>query len=55
LPPDRILYAGLTPGWAGLYQINMRLPDVLDSEPGLQAAVGDQKGAPGLKLATGLP
>ena len=55
LPPDRILYAGLTPGWAGLYQINMRLPDILESEPGLQAAVGDQKGAPGLKLATGSP
>ena len=55
LPPDRILYAGVTPGWAGLYQINMRLPDPLGSDPELKAAVGDQKGAPGLKLATGSP
>lgn len=53
LPSDRILYAGLTPGWAGLYQINLRLPDVLDNNPEVKAAVGDQKGAAGLKLATG--
>ena len=52
LPPDRILYAGITPGWAGLYQINLRLPDILEGNPELKAAVGDQKGAPGLKLAT---
>lgn len=53
LSPERILYAGITPGWAGLYQINMRLPDILESNPELKAAVADQKGASGLKLATG--
>jgi len=53
LPPERILYAGLTPGWAGLYQINLFLPDNLGLDPEVRAAVGDQAGAPGLKLATG--
>jgi uncharacterized protein (TIGR03437 family) len=52
LPADRILYAGISPGWAGLYQINMRLPDPMGSDPELQAAVGDQAGATGFKLAT---
>jgi len=53
LPPERILYAGLTPGWAGLYQINLFLPDNLDLDPEVHAAIGDQAGTPGLKLATG--
>jgi uncharacterized protein (TIGR03437 family) len=52
LPADRILYAGLSPGTAGLYQINLRLPEVLDLDPEVRAAVGSQTGAAGLKLAT---
>jgi uncharacterized protein (TIGR03437 family) len=27
--PGRILFAGLTPGWVGLYQINFALPATL--------------------------
>jgi uncharacterized protein (TIGR03437 family) len=54
LAPDRILYAGLTPGFAGLYQINLILPPTLGADPEIRAAVGDQAGPAGLKLATGL-
>jgi uncharacterized protein (TIGR03437 family) len=53
LAPERILYAGLTPGWPGLYQINLRLPDTLDLDPQVNAAVGDHAGTSGIKLATG--
>lgn len=53
LASDQIFYAGLTPGWAGLYQINLKLPLTLGLDPELRAAVGDQAGPSGLKLATG--
>jgi uncharacterized protein (TIGR03437 family) len=49
---ERIWYAGLSPGWAGLYQINILLPESMAADPEIRAAVGDQAGAPGLKLAT---
>src|SRR5258705_6855839 len=32
LPGESILYAGISPGSAGLYQINLRLPDAMLSE-----------------------
>ena len=40
VPAPNILYAGLAPGYAGLYQINLRLPDVLAGEYVL-LSVGD--------------
>jgi uncharacterized protein (TIGR03437 family) len=39
-PAEDIRYAGLTPGFAGLYQINLRLPDSLPSNPMIQIALG---------------
>ena len=52
IEPARIFWAGLTPGFAGLYQINLRLPDDLESNPEIQVTIGDQASAPGVKLAT---
>ena len=34
--PRRIEYAGVTPGFAGLFQINLRLPDDAPSNPEIQ-------------------
>jgi uncharacterized protein (TIGR03437 family) len=49
--PDRIFYAGLTPGSAGVYQINLTLPDVMGSNPEIRVTVAGQESTPGLMLA----
>jgi uncharacterized protein (TIGR03437 family) len=36
LPQSQILYAGVAPTFAGLYQINLRLPDTVLTDPFLQ-------------------
>jgi uncharacterized protein (TIGR03437 family) len=41
-PSSSIYYAGLTPGYAGLYQVNLRLPDVLPPNPSIQMVMGTQ-------------
>jgi uncharacterized protein (TIGR03437 family) len=41
-PPASVLYAGLAPGFAGLYQINLRLPLNLTADPQIQIAVGPE-------------
>ena len=51
LDQERILWAGLTPGFAGLYQINLQLPDSLDANPLIKVRIGDQVSADGIKLA----
>jgi uncharacterized protein (TIGR03437 family) len=40
--PATIQYAGVTPGCAGLYQINVQLPSPLPSNPEIRVAVGPQ-------------
>jgi uncharacterized protein (TIGR03437 family) len=47
---ERIAYAGVSPGTAGLYQVNVRLPDTSDPDPEIRLAIGDQSSAGGLKL-----
>ncbi len=42
LEDSRILYAGVTPGFAGLYQVNLRLPESLPDNTFLQIWAGDQ-------------
>lgn len=41
-PASSIYYAGLTPGFAGLYQINLLLPAVLPPDPEIQMVIGTQ-------------
>ncbi len=50
LDPAQILYAGLAPGFAGVYQINLRLPETLAPDPELRIGFGDLLGPAGLKL-----
>lgn len=45
-----IQYAGATPGFAGLYQVNLRLPDKLDANPDIQLAMGDQISPSGVRV-----
>ncbi len=48
--PSRILYAGLTPGCAGLYQINFVVPEGTGTDPEVRVSLGSQTSAAGLKL-----
>jgi uncharacterized protein (TIGR03437 family) len=50
-PPGSVLYAGLAPGFAGLYQINLRLPSNLTANPQIQIAVGAQISPLSIQLA----
>lgn len=52
LEPSQVLYAGLAPGFAGLYQINLRLPAELPENPELRIAIGDVLSPEGLHLRT---
>jgi uncharacterized protein (TIGR03437 family) len=58
IPSESILYAGITPGSAGVYQINLQLPDkILTEEPELRVALGDQisQSALALRVAADTP
>ena len=46
-----IKYAGVTPGSAGLYQINLEIPDNPGTDPELRVTIGGQSSPAGLKLA----
>ena len=48
---ERILYVGVTPGFGGLYQINVRLPDGLGNDPETRIAIGDRVSQAGLRMA----
>lgn len=48
--PTRVYYAGLAPGFAGLYQINIKLPDEISENPELRIAMCDAISRPGLKI-----
>jgi uncharacterized protein (TIGR03437 family) len=49
-PDGSILYAGVTPGFAGLYQVNWRVPPGLPPAPEIRLRVGDLLSPPGLLL-----
>lgn len=48
--PSGILYAGIAPGFAGLYQINLALPASTGSNPEIRIAMGDTIGIAGLHI-----
>jgi uncharacterized protein (TIGR03437 family) len=48
--PNGILYAGIAPGFAGLYQINLALPASTGSNPEIRIAMGDTIGIAGLHI-----
>ncbi len=48
--PSRILYAGVTPGFAGLYQINLKVPSTAASNPEIRVFIGMQGSPSFLKL-----
>lgn len=45
-PQSSVLYAGAAPGFAGLYQINLRLPDPLPANPQIRISIGAQTSPP---------
>ena len=51
LAASAILYAGLTPGSAGLYQINLILPANPGSDPVVQVSIGGQASSAACQLA----
>ncbi|MCP5119036.1 MAG: hypothetical protein GY953_50175 [bacterium] len=48
--PGRIAYAGLTPGFAGLYQINLYLPEDTPVNPEIRIAIGEHRSPGGAFL-----
>jgi uncharacterized protein (TIGR03437 family) len=51
LAADAVLYAGSAPGYPGLYQINVRLPDSLPPDPLVRVAASGVWSQPGSRLA----
>jgi len=50
LPRASILYAGVSPGPPGLYQVTFILPKSVTPNPEIRVAIGDQSSPPGVKL-----
>jgi uncharacterized protein (TIGR03437 family) len=50
--PSLIQYAGITPGCAGLYQINLLLPTPLPSNPEIRVQIGPQTSPAAMNLLT---
>lgn len=50
-PQANILYAGLAPGFAGLYQINLVIPPLTPPNPEIRISVGAQISPPEVVLA----
>lgn len=50
LPQASIYYAGVTPGFSGLYQINLTLPGALPPDPEIRVVIGTQSSPAGVLL-----
>ncbi len=54
IDPSRVQYAGVAPANAGLYQVNVQMPDDLAAtNPEIQLVVAGSISPPGLRLITG--
>jgi uncharacterized protein (TIGR03437 family) len=51
IDPVLLKYAGLSPGYAGLYQINFEVPPGTGENPEIRVSMGAQSTPAGLKLA----
>jgi uncharacterized protein (TIGR03437 family) len=51
LAAGAIYYVGVTPGFAGLYQMNVRMPSSLPENPRIEIGVGDNWSASDLRIA----
>ena len=48
--PSEVYYAGLTPGYAGLYQVNLKLPDNVGQNPEIRLSAGTTLSIPNIHL-----
>ncbi len=51
VPPNAILYAGVAPGYAGLYQVDVQLPDPLPANPEIRVGFAGTMSPAGITLA----
>jgi uncharacterized protein (TIGR03437 family) len=47
VPAARILYAGISPPYAGLFQINLRIPDDAPADPEIRCGFAESVSLPG--------
>jgi uncharacterized protein (TIGR03437 family) len=47
---NRVFYVGITPKSAGLYQVNVMLPEAVGIDPEIRISIGNESSAAGLKL-----
>lgn len=52
VPRDHVYYAGVTPRFAGLYQINVRIPENAPADPEIRVVAGEAE-SPGVRIAVG--
>jgi len=50
LDAQSVYYAGLTPGYGGLYQINLRVPTLSARDPEVRISVGEAVSPPALRV-----